>query len=64
MSNGQCYISRVESGYTVPALETLEKIARALETPLYQLFYTDEETPPDAPMSLRVVSSNVMICWD
>jgi transcriptional regulator with XRE-family HTH domain len=35
----RCYISRVENGHTAPALETLEKIARALEVPLYQLFY-------------------------
>src|SRR6201993_4387904 len=35
----RCYISRVENGHTVPAIETLEKIARALECPLYQLFY-------------------------
>jgi transcriptional regulator with XRE-family HTH domain len=41
----RCYISRVENGHTVPALETLEKIARALEVPLYQLFYEDEKTP-------------------
>jgi len=27
----RCYISRVEHGYTVPAVETLEKFARALE---------------------------------
>ena len=27
----RCYISRVENGHTVPAIETLEKIARALE---------------------------------
>ena len=26
----RCYISRVENGHTVPAIETLEKIARAL----------------------------------
>ncbi len=38
------YISRVENGHTVPAIETLEKLARALEIPLYQLFY--EEEPP------------------
>ena len=38
----RCYISRVENGHTVPALETLEKFARALEVPLYQLFYEDE----------------------
>ena len=44
----RCYISRVESGHTVPAIETLEKIARALEIPLYQLFYDGEE-PPSLP---------------
>ncbi len=31
----RCYISRVENGHTVPAIETLEKLARALEVPLY-----------------------------
>ena len=41
----RCYISRVENGHTVPAVETLEKFARALEVPLYQLFY-DGEKPP------------------
>ena len=44
----RCYISRVENGHTVPALETLEKFARALEVPLYQLFYEGEE-PPKLP---------------
>ncbi len=41
----RCYISRVENGHTVPAIETLEKLARALEIPLYQLFYDGEEPP-------------------
>ena len=41
----RCYISRVENGHTVPAIETLEKMARALEVPLYQLFYDGEATP-------------------
>ena len=41
----RCYISRVENGHTVPALDTIEKIARALEVPLYQLFYDGEEPP-------------------
>src|SRR5208337_151665 len=41
----RCYISRVENGHTVPAVETLEKMARALEVPLYQLFYEGEEPP-------------------
>lgn len=44
----RCYISRVENGHTVPAIETLEKMARALELPLYQLFYDGEE-PPELP---------------
>lgn len=35
----RCYISRVENGHTVPSIETLEKMSRALEVPLYQLFY-------------------------
>jgi transcriptional regulator with XRE-family HTH domain len=41
----RCYISRVENGHTVPAIETLEKMARALEIPMYKLFY-DGEKPP------------------
>ena len=44
----RCYISRVENGHTVPAIETLEKLARAMEVPLYQLFYDGEE-PPKVP---------------
>jgi len=40
----RCYISRVENGHTVPAVETLEKMARALEVPLYRLFH-DGEVP-------------------
>ncbi|MGC1169054.1 MAG: helix-turn-helix transcriptional regulator [Candidatus Acidiferrales bacterium] len=44
------YISRVENGHTVPAIETLEKLARALEVPMYQLFYDGEEPPkPSLP---------------
>lgn len=41
----RCYISRVENGHTVPSVETLEKMARALEVPMYRLFY-DGEAPP------------------
>jgi transcriptional regulator with XRE-family HTH domain len=44
----RCYISRVENGHTVPAVGTLEKMARALEVPLYALFY-DGEKPPQPP---------------
>jgi transcriptional regulator with XRE-family HTH domain len=41
----RCYISRVENGHTVPAIETLEKMARAMEVPIYALFYDGEEPP-------------------
>ena len=32
-------MSRVENGHTIPSVETLEKIARALDTPLYLVFH-------------------------
>src|SRR6266403_1086545 len=44
----RCYISRVENGHTVPAVSTLEKMARALEVPMYRLFHDGE-----APATLR-----------
>jgi transcriptional regulator with XRE-family HTH domain len=44
----RCYISRVENGHTVPSLETLERMAAAMELPLYQMFY-EGERPPDLP---------------
>ena len=37
------YTSRVENGHTVPSVETLEKYARALEIPIYKLFYDGKE---------------------
>lgn len=48
----RCYISRVENGRTVPSVETLEKLARALEVPLYRLFYEGEK-PPTMPKLLK-----------
>lgn len=53
----RCYISRVENGHTVPAIETLEKLARALEVPLYQLFYEGDE-PAELPNLLKRKTSN------
>jgi transcriptional regulator with XRE-family HTH domain len=41
----RCYISRVENGHTVPSVMTLEKVAQALEIPLYQIFYGHEDSP-------------------
>jgi transcriptional regulator with XRE-family HTH domain len=57
----RCYISRVENGHTVPAIETLEKLARALEVPLYHLFYDGEE-PPKLP-NLPQRRSSDDIAW-
>jgi transcriptional regulator with XRE-family HTH domain len=51
------YISRVENNHTVPAIETLEKMARALEIPMYQLFYDGEE-PPKLPNLPKYKSSD------
>jgi transcriptional regulator with XRE-family HTH domain len=34
----RCYLSRVENGHTVPSLETLQKIAGALDLQLSQFF--------------------------
>lgn len=45
----RCYVSRLENGHTVPAIETLEKMARALEIPMYQLFYDGDE-PRELPL--------------
>ncbi len=34
----RCYLSRVENGHTIPSLDTLAKIATAMELPLAQFF--------------------------
>jgi transcriptional regulator with XRE-family HTH domain len=71
----RCYISRVENGHTVPAIETLEKLARALEVPLYS---TMAKSPPNfqtflsgrplrtlpgaAPVKMPAFSANFAAC--
>jgi transcriptional regulator with XRE-family HTH domain len=49
----RCYISRVENGHTIPSVDTLEKMARALEIPMYRLF-TDEDhvKKPNIPVEV------------
>lgn len=51
----RCYISRVENGHTVPSVDTLEKMSRAFEIPLYQLFYEGKDVP--APPKIRKARS-------
>jgi transcriptional regulator with XRE-family HTH domain len=55
----RCYISRVENGHTVPAVETLEKFARALELPMYQLFYDGEGPPKPLDLLKRKADSKL-----
>lgn len=57
----RCYISRVENGHTVPAVETLYKFARALEVPMYRLFYEDPDSPgtPDHPSFAKLDDQSV-----
>jgi transcriptional regulator with XRE-family HTH domain len=42
----RCYLSRVENGHTVPSLETLQKIAGALDLQLAE-FFSDETVSRD-----------------
>lgn len=37
----RCYLSRIENGHTVPSLETLAKVAQALDVPVAQFFAED-----------------------
>ncbi|HEV2113460.1 MAG TPA: helix-turn-helix transcriptional regulator [Terriglobales bacterium] len=46
----RCYLSRVENGHTIPSLDTLAKIAGAMEMPLGQFF-------TDGPMDNGVVKA-------
>src|SRR5579872_6577979 len=45
------YIWRVENGYTIPAIETLEKFARGMDVPIYRFFYEGKGAPPMAPVT-------------
>ena len=40
----RCYLSRVENGHTVPSLDTLSKIAMALDLPIAHFFAEDGVT--------------------
>lgn len=55
----RCYISRVENGHTVPSLDTLERLAAALEIPLYQLFYDGNERPPLPNLARRKTTEEI-----
>jgi transcriptional regulator with XRE-family HTH domain len=48
----RCYVSRVENGHTIPSLETLQKMALALEVPLYKFFYEGAQPPQLPPLQM------------
>ena len=57
----RCYLSRVENGHTVPSLETLQKIARALDLQLAEFFAEEvvskEMSCPSRPLPSDAYSS-------
>lgn len=57
----RCYISRVENGHTIPSIETLEKLAGALEVPLYQIFWDGEELPALSNLPGRMTEGQVVV---
>jgi transcriptional regulator with XRE-family HTH domain len=52
----RCYISRVENNHTVPSVDTMEKMARAPEVPMYRLF-TDHEHVKKPNIPAEVIRS-------
>jgi transcriptional regulator with XRE-family HTH domain len=56
----RCYISRIENGHTVPAIDTLEKLARGLEVPMYQLFYDGDKPPELANLPKRKTEAEII----
>lgn len=58
------YISRIENDHTIPSIETLEKLARGFEIPLYR-FFIEEGDEPRSAVPLRILreqSSNERGC--
>jgi transcriptional regulator with XRE-family HTH domain len=49
----RAYVSRVENGHTIPNLFTLEKFARALDVPLWQIIRGTVEGPTPSPIVER-----------
>jgi transcriptional regulator with XRE-family HTH domain len=52
----RCYLSRVENGHTIPSLDTLAKIASAMDMPLAQFF--SEAGPADGARRLPQLSDD------
>ena len=57
----RCYISRVENGHTVPSIDTVEKLASALDVPLYQIFWDGEEMPGLMNLPERLTEGEIVV---
>jgi transcriptional regulator with XRE-family HTH domain len=53
----RCYLSRVENGHTIPSLDTLAKIANAMDVPLAS-FFSDHESDGNGNRSLPQLSDD------
>lgn len=53
----RCYLSRVENGHTVPSLDTLKKIAGALDLQLSEFFA--EEAPTKEVFGLNLNADEI-----
>jgi transcriptional regulator with XRE-family HTH domain len=52
-------VAGVENGSTIPSMEILEKLARALDVPLHQLFYSG--CPPPLPnLQKRLTAEDIV----
>ena len=54
----RCYLSRVENGHTIPSLDTLAKIAGAMDMALARFFA--EPSPPNGGKQLPQLSEDEM----
>jgi transcriptional regulator with XRE-family HTH domain len=55
-----CDVFLIESGHIIPSVEALEKLAQALEVPLYQLFYDADESPEFPNLLKRKTSDEIV----
>jgi transcriptional regulator with XRE-family HTH domain len=54
------YLAQVENGEAVPDVETLDRIAAALEVPLHNLFYDGDEAPPLSNLADRRTAGDIV----
>ncbi|MDX6711025.1 MAG: hypothetical protein QOH96_2041 [Blastocatellia bacterium] len=58
----RCYISRVENNHTTPSVETLQKMALAMDIQLHQVLY-DGPRPPELPKLVPENEDSIPDTW-